>query len=153
VIEEEAWDRSMAINLKSALFLRKHAIPRMVAGGAIVNVSSTAVEKQSASVVYSASKGALEALTKSRFTSATRWTVRASRRSRTSSVSVESTRIGSGGRSSRPIMMRPYPAPASFFGPVFKRCCRTRSGAKAVVVRRIFGNSPPGDHRAPSRAI
>jgi NAD(P)-dependent dehydrogenase (short-subunit alcohol dehydrogenase family) len=63
VIEEEAWDRSMAINLKSALFLCKHAIPRMVAGGAIVNVSSTAVEKQSASVVYSASKGALEALT------------------------------------------------------------------------------------------
>jgi len=64
VIEEEAWDRAMAINLKSALFLSKYAIPRMVDGGAIVNVSSTAVEKHSASVVYSASKGALEALTK-----------------------------------------------------------------------------------------
>jgi NAD(P)-dependent dehydrogenase (short-subunit alcohol dehydrogenase family) len=63
VIEEEAWDRLMAVNLKSALFLCKSAIPRMVAGGAIVNVSSTAVEKLSASVIYSASKGALEALT------------------------------------------------------------------------------------------
>jgi NAD(P)-dependent dehydrogenase (short-subunit alcohol dehydrogenase family) len=63
-IEEAAWDRSMAINLKSALFLCKHGIPRMIAGGAIVNVSSTAVDKPSASVAYSASKGALEALTK-----------------------------------------------------------------------------------------
>ncbi|HEX4196223.1 MAG TPA: SDR family oxidoreductase [Caulobacteraceae bacterium] len=63
VIEEEAWDRAMAINVKSALFLCKSAIPQMVAGGSIVNVSSTAVEKLSASVVYSASKGALEALT------------------------------------------------------------------------------------------
>jgi NAD(P)-dependent dehydrogenase (short-subunit alcohol dehydrogenase family) len=64
VIEEEAWDQAMAINLKSALFLCKNAIPRMEAGGSIVNVSSTAVEKLSPSVVYSASKGALEALTK-----------------------------------------------------------------------------------------
>lgn len=63
-IEEAAWDRSMAINLKSALFLSKHGIPRMVAGGAIVNVSSTAIDKPSASVAYSAGKGALEALTK-----------------------------------------------------------------------------------------
>ncbi|HEX4196230.1 MAG TPA: SDR family oxidoreductase [Caulobacteraceae bacterium] len=63
VIEEEAWDRAMAINLKSALFLCKHGIPHMVAGGSIVNVSSTAVDKLSPAVVYSASKGALEALT------------------------------------------------------------------------------------------
>ena len=63
VIEEAAWDRAMAINLKSALFLCKHAIPLMAGGGAVVNVSSNAVEKLSASVVYSASKGALEALT------------------------------------------------------------------------------------------
>ncbi len=63
-IEEAAWDRSMAINLKSALFLSKHGIPRMAAGGAIVNVSSTAIDKPSSSVAYSASKGALEALTK-----------------------------------------------------------------------------------------
>jgi len=63
VIEEDAWDRAMAINLKSALFLCKHAIPQMVAGGAIVNVSSTAVDTLSSSVVYSTTKGALEALT------------------------------------------------------------------------------------------
>jgi NAD(P)-dependent dehydrogenase (short-subunit alcohol dehydrogenase family) len=64
VIEEAAWDRAMAINVKSALFICKEAIPRMANGGAIVNVSSSAVEKYSASVVYSVSKGALEALTK-----------------------------------------------------------------------------------------
>jgi NAD(P)-dependent dehydrogenase (short-subunit alcohol dehydrogenase family) len=63
-IEEATWDRVMAVNLKSALFLCKHAIPHMIAGGAIVNVSSTAVDKPSASSVYSASKGALEALTR-----------------------------------------------------------------------------------------
>jgi NAD(P)-dependent dehydrogenase (short-subunit alcohol dehydrogenase family) len=63
-IEEAAWDRGMAINLKSAVFLCKHAIPRMVAGGAIVNVSSSAVDKPAAAAVYSASKGALEALTR-----------------------------------------------------------------------------------------
>lgn len=63
-IEEAAWDRAMAVNLKSALFMCKYALPRMIGGGSIVNVSSTAVDKPSASVVYSASKGALEALTK-----------------------------------------------------------------------------------------
>jgi NAD(P)-dependent dehydrogenase (short-subunit alcohol dehydrogenase family) len=62
-IEEAAWDRAMAINFKSVLFLCKHAIPRMEpAGGAIVNVSSIAVTTPSTSAVYSASKGALEAL-------------------------------------------------------------------------------------------
>ena len=63
-IEEADWDRDLAINLKSALFLCKHAIPRMIAGGAIVNVSSVAIDKPAASVAYSASKGALEALSK-----------------------------------------------------------------------------------------
>jgi NAD(P)-dependent dehydrogenase (short-subunit alcohol dehydrogenase family) len=63
-IEETVWDRGMAVNLKSALFMSKHAIPRMLTGGAIVNVSSTAIDKPSTSAVYSASKGALEALTK-----------------------------------------------------------------------------------------
>ena len=63
LIEEVIWDRAMAVNLKSALFLCKHAIPRMAVGSAIVNVSSTAVETLSASVVYSSAKGALEALT------------------------------------------------------------------------------------------
>jgi NAD(P)-dependent dehydrogenase (short-subunit alcohol dehydrogenase family) len=36
----------------------------MLTGGAIVNVSSTAIDRPSTSAVYSASKGALEALTK-----------------------------------------------------------------------------------------
>jgi len=63
-IDEVDWDRALAINLKSALFMCKHAIPRMIDGGAIVNVSSIAIDKPGASITYSASKGALEALSK-----------------------------------------------------------------------------------------
>lgn len=63
-IETDSWDHMMAVNVKSALFLCKYAIPRMIAGGAIVNVSSVVIDTPSASAAYSASKGAIEALTK-----------------------------------------------------------------------------------------
>lgn len=63
-VDEAAWDKAIAINLKSALFLCKHAIPRMPPGSSIVNVSSTAIDKPGASLSYSASKGALEAMTR-----------------------------------------------------------------------------------------
>lgn len=63
-VDEAEWDRGMAINFKSAMFLSKHAIPKMLPGSAIINISSTAIDKPAASVVYSASKGALEAMTK-----------------------------------------------------------------------------------------
>ena len=63
-IEADIWDHMMAVNVKSALFLSKYAIPRMTGGGAIVNVSSVAIDTPSASAAYSASKGAIEALTK-----------------------------------------------------------------------------------------
>jgi NAD(P)-dependent dehydrogenase (short-subunit alcohol dehydrogenase family) len=41
-VEEEEWDRLIAVNLKSVVLMCKHAIPAMIAGGggAIVNVSS-----------------------------------------------------------------------------------------------------------------
>jgi NAD(P)-dependent dehydrogenase (short-subunit alcohol dehydrogenase family) len=64
---EDAWDREIAVNLKSIFLLGKYAIPVMAAGGggAIVNVSSSlgvlAGPRQAA---YCASKGAIIALTK-----------------------------------------------------------------------------------------
>lgn len=61
---EAEWDRAMAINLKTALFMCKHALPRMSHGGAIVNLSTTAIDTPASSAAYSASKSALEGLTK-----------------------------------------------------------------------------------------
>lgn len=64
---EDAWDREIAVNLKSIFLLGKYAIPVMAAGGggSIVNVSSSlgvlAGPRQAA---YCASKGAIIALTK-----------------------------------------------------------------------------------------
>lgn len=65
-VASDGWDHLMAVNVKSTLFLCKHAIPHMVAGGggAIVNISSVAIDTPSVSAAYSASKGAIEALTK-----------------------------------------------------------------------------------------
>jgi NAD(P)-dependent dehydrogenase (short-subunit alcohol dehydrogenase family) len=62
-LDEAAFDTAMAVNLKSAMFLCKAALPHMGAGGAVVNVSTTAVHHPTASLAYSASKSALEALT------------------------------------------------------------------------------------------
>jgi NAD(P)-dependent dehydrogenase (short-subunit alcohol dehydrogenase family) len=39
-VEEAYWDQVMAINLKSMMLMSKHAIPQMIAGGAIVNIAS-----------------------------------------------------------------------------------------------------------------
>lgn len=61
---ESEWDRAMAVNVKSALFMCKHAIPRMQPGGAIVNISTTAIDTPASSAAYSATKSALEGLTK-----------------------------------------------------------------------------------------
>lgn len=64
---EDAWDREIAVNLKSIFLLGKYAIPIMAAGGggSIVNVSSSlgvlAGPRQAA---YCASKGAIITLTK-----------------------------------------------------------------------------------------
>lgn len=64
---EDAWDREIAVNLKSIFLLGRYAIPIIAAGGggSIVNVSSSlgvlAGPRQAA---YCASKGAIIALTK-----------------------------------------------------------------------------------------
>ena len=62
--EEAQWDHALAVNLKTVLFMCKHVIPHMREGGAIVNISTTAIDTPSASAAYSGSKAAVEGLTK-----------------------------------------------------------------------------------------
>lgn len=64
MMDEEVFDRAIALNTKSAIFMAKYAIPRMAEGGAIVNLSTTAIDHPSRSLSYGATKAAVEALTK-----------------------------------------------------------------------------------------
>lgn len=62
-LAEDAWDRVLAVNLKAAFLLTRHALPHMGAGGSIVAVSSVhAVATTTGVAPYAASKGGLEAL-------------------------------------------------------------------------------------------
>ena len=47
--DEAQWTQALAVNLNTALFMCKHAIPGMKEGGAVVNISTTAIELPSAS--------------------------------------------------------------------------------------------------------
>ena len=62
---EEAWDRALAINLRTAFLACKHSVPPMVAqgAGAIVNISSISALRGDGTVAYSAAKGGLSAMT------------------------------------------------------------------------------------------
>ncbi len=64
-IEGEAFDRIMAINLKSMVLAIKHALPVMRGQqkGNIVNISSTAAHEDYPWVTYKASKAAAKAMT------------------------------------------------------------------------------------------
>lgn len=62
--DAEAWASIMRVNLDSVLFMTKHAVPRMSDGGAVVNISTTAIDRPSASAAYGASKAAMESLAK-----------------------------------------------------------------------------------------
>ncbi len=68
---EEAWDRVLAINLKSVFLGCKYAIPEMlkIGGGAIVNLSSVlglvGGDADFATHAYAASKGGIISLTRS----------------------------------------------------------------------------------------
>lgn len=64
-IEGEAFDRIMAINLKSMVLAIKHALPLMRAqqSGNIINISSTAAHEDYPWVTYKASKAAAKAMT------------------------------------------------------------------------------------------
>ena len=63
-IDEATWTRVLDINLKSAVFMSKHAVPAMIAGGggAIVNISSIAGLRAHGSLAYGTSKAAMAQL-------------------------------------------------------------------------------------------
>lgn len=68
-LTEAMWDQTIAINLKATCFLSQAAARRMAAngrgrGGAIVNLSSSAVQGWERSAHYSASKGGVVSLTR-----------------------------------------------------------------------------------------
>jgi NAD(P)-dependent dehydrogenase (short-subunit alcohol dehydrogenase family) len=62
---EEAWDRALDINLRSAFLASKYAVPVMAANGsgAIVNIASISALRGDGTVAYSAAKGGLIAMT------------------------------------------------------------------------------------------
>jgi NAD(P)-dependent dehydrogenase (short-subunit alcohol dehydrogenase family) len=62
--DEAAWDQVIAVNLKSALFMAKSALPSLGrGGGAIVNVSSIAGVRAYGTLAYGPSKAAMNSLT------------------------------------------------------------------------------------------
>jgi len=64
-LPEAAWDRLMAVNLRSVFLFCKYAVPHMPPGGSIVNVSSVHAHETTVNVVpYAASKGGIEAFTR-----------------------------------------------------------------------------------------
>jgi NAD(P)-dependent dehydrogenase (short-subunit alcohol dehydrogenase family) len=67
-VTDEAWERQLAINLTSFLWLCRHGIPvmREAGGGAIVAIGSRVGERGTPNTAaYTASKGALHALARS----------------------------------------------------------------------------------------
>lgn len=64
-VTEEAWDRALDVNLRTAFLASKCAVPVMAAKGAgsIVNVSSISALRGDGTVAYSAAKGGLTAMT------------------------------------------------------------------------------------------
>jgi NAD(P)-dependent dehydrogenase (short-subunit alcohol dehydrogenase family) len=62
---EEAWDRALDINLRSAFLASKYVVPVMAAkgAGAIVNIASISALRGDGTVAYSAAKGGLIAMT------------------------------------------------------------------------------------------
>jgi NAD(P)-dependent dehydrogenase (short-subunit alcohol dehydrogenase family) len=62
---EEAWDRALDINLRTAFLASKYAVPVMAAqgSGSIVNISSISALRGDGTLAYSAAKGGLLAMT------------------------------------------------------------------------------------------
>ena len=66
-VDEAEWERTMAVNLRSAFLMSKYIVPHMLAqgGGAIVNNASVAaIVGDTASAAYCATKGGVALLTK-----------------------------------------------------------------------------------------
>jgi NAD(P)-dependent dehydrogenase (short-subunit alcohol dehydrogenase family) len=64
-LSEEAWDRALDINLRTAFLASKHTVPVMAAqgSGSIVNISSISALRGDGTLAYSAAKGGLSAMT------------------------------------------------------------------------------------------
>ena len=64
-LSEEAWDRALDINLRSAFLASKYAVPVMAqkGAGAVVNIASISALRGDGTAAYSAAKGGLLALT------------------------------------------------------------------------------------------
>jgi len=78
-MSEEVWDRIFETNLKSIMFLCKHALPgmRQRGGGVITNISSVAAVCAVGLVAYKTSKAALNAYTHALATANARFGIRA----------------------------------------------------------------------------
>jgi len=64
-LEEDEWDRVLDVNAKSVYLMSRHCIPRMGAGGSIINLGSGwGLVGGPKAVAYCASKGAVVLMTK-----------------------------------------------------------------------------------------
>jgi NAD(P)-dependent dehydrogenase (short-subunit alcohol dehydrogenase family) len=65
-VDEAAFDTQIAVNLKAVFFLSQALCPRIAAGGAVVNLSSTSAQTGSTleAAVYAATKAAVLSLTR-----------------------------------------------------------------------------------------
>jgi NAD(P)-dependent dehydrogenase (short-subunit alcohol dehydrogenase family) len=64
-LSEEAWDRSLDINLRTVFLASKYTVPAMAAngGGSIVNIASISALRGDGTIAYSAAKGGMLAMT------------------------------------------------------------------------------------------
>ncbi len=79
-VTEEQWDRTLAVNLKSAMLMSKYAIPRMrdSGGGSIINISSIGwAVTAGVNAPYAASKAGLNALARDIAVGYGAWGIRA----------------------------------------------------------------------------
>ena len=62
---EEAWDRALDVNLRTAFLASKHTVPVLAGagGGAVVNIASISALRGDGTLAYSAAKGGLIAMT------------------------------------------------------------------------------------------
>jgi NAD(P)-dependent dehydrogenase (short-subunit alcohol dehydrogenase family) len=65
-VDLEAWERVMAVNVRTAMLTARHAIPHLkrAGGGSIINISSIAATRALGAGAYAASKAAIQALTR-----------------------------------------------------------------------------------------
>jgi NAD(P)-dependent dehydrogenase (short-subunit alcohol dehydrogenase family) len=66
-LDEDVWERTMAVNLRGPFLCTKHALPELIraGGGSIVNIASpTGFDKGAGYTAYATSKGGLSTLTR-----------------------------------------------------------------------------------------